>query len=99
MPRVESNTDSEYRVARYENIEKAQICIAKSDNGKTMWTRCKENPIISPDIDSWDGDACYKPSFLWNEEKNMWMLWYNGRKGTDEFIGLAEYNKRNLFEK
>ena len=83
----------------YENIDKAQICVARSENGITMWERLKENPIVSPDSNSWDGDACYKPSFLWNEEKDMWMLWYNGRKGTDEFIGLATKEGRKLVAK
>ena len=81
----------------YENIDKAQICAARSANGKTGWERLPGNPIVSPDPDSWDGDACYKPSFLWNEEKDQWMLWYNGRKEHDEFIGLVTKSGRKLF--
>ncbi len=81
----------------YENIDKAQICIARSNDGITNWQKSPSNPIISPDAEKWDGDACYKPSFLWNEEGNKWMLWYNGRKCHDEFIGYAYCNGRNLF--
>ena len=81
----------------YENIDKAQICVARSDNGITGWKKYEGNPIVSPDKGMWDEDACYKPSFLWNEETKQWMLWYNGRHKTDEFIGAVFCNKRNFF--
>ena len=81
----------------YENIDKARICVARSDNGITGWKKYEGNPIVSPDKGMWDEDACYKPSFLWNEETKQWMLWYNGRRKTDEFIGAVFCNKRNFF--
>ena len=81
----------------YENIDKAQICMAHSPNGITQWKKSLMNPIVSPDEGAWDADACYKPSFLWNEETQQWMLWYNGRREYDEFIGLVLKNGRNLF--
>ena len=81
----------------YENIDKAQVCFAHSENGITGWQRLNGNPVVSPDDGAWDGDACYKPSFLWNEDRKEWMLWYNGRKDHDEFIGLALSKKRNIF--
>lgn len=81
----------------YENIDKAQICIARSDNGITQWKKSSANPIVFPQAGAWDADACYKPSFLWNEEENKWMLWYNGRSGTDEFIGYVYKEGRELF--
>ena len=80
----------------YENIDKAQICIAHSDNGITQWKKSTANPIIVPQANSWDKDACYKPSFLWNEEENKWMLWYNGRRGRVEQIGAAWHPGKNL---
>ncbi len=81
----------------YENIDKAQVCIARSDNGITGWEKSSLNPIITPTAGSWDSDACYKPSFLWNQNKNRWEIWYNGRKQTDEFIGLVFKEGRDLF--
>ncbi|MBE5783057.1 MAG: hypothetical protein E7329_07045 [Clostridiales bacterium] len=81
----------------YENIHKAQICMAHSKNGVTQWEKSPMNPIISPTEGEWDADACYKPSALWNEETRQWMLWYNGRKDHDEFIGMALKIGRNLF--
>lgn len=81
----------------YENIDKAQICIARSENGITQWERSPLNPIVFPEVDAWDKDACYKPSFLWNEQKQEWMLWYNGRSGSNEYVGYACKKSRKLF--
>lgn len=81
----------------YENIDKAQICIARSDNGITQWEKSPANPIVAPEEGMWDADACYKPSFLWNEEENKWMLWYNGRNKIDEFVGYVYKEGRELF--
>lgn len=82
----------------YETIDKAQICIARSDNGITGWRKSPFNPIVVPTPNEWDGDACYKPSFLWNEQQDIWMLWYNGRRGHNEYIGYAYKKGRDLFE-
>ena len=81
----------------YENIDKAQICVAHSPNGISDWEKSALNPIVTPTPGEWDADACYKPSFLWNEETNQWMLWYNGRKRYDEFIGYVYKSGRELF--
>lgn len=81
----------------YEDIHKAQICMARSDNGITGWVKSPLNPIVEPEKGSWDADACYKPSFLWNEQENKWMLWYNGRNGHDEYIGFVTKDGRELF--
>ena len=81
----------------YKDIDTACICIAKSENGITKWERSTLNPVIVPSKGKWDSDACYKPTAVWNEKDGKWMIWYNGRTGENEYIGLAEYNKRNLF--
>ena len=82
----------------YENIDKAQICMACSPDGKTQWKKSPLNPIVEPTEGSWDAEACYKPSFMWNEEENKWMLWYNGRSKTDEFVGFVTKEGRELFD-
>lgn len=82
----------------YETVEKAQICMAHSDNGITQWKKSSLNPIVTPDTGAWDADACYKPSFLWNEEEEKWMLWYNGRNNLDEFVGYVTKEGRQLFD-
>lgn len=81
----------------YETIDKAQICIARSQNGITGWQKSPLNPIVTSVPGAWDGDACYKPSVLWKEETQQWMLWYNGRNGEDEYIGYAFHEGRDLF--
>ena len=81
----------------YEDIDTARICVAKSKDGVVGWTKSPLNPIISPDQDSWDADACYKPSVIWNEEDHKWMLWYNGRTANKEYIGYAEFDQKDLF--
>lgn len=81
----------------YENIDLARICVARSPNGITQWERSPLNPIVSPTPNGWDADACYKPSALWNEKTGEWMLWYNGRKKGDEYVGMTAKKGRELF--
>ena len=79
----------------YHNVDYAQIGIAKSPNGISDWYRFPENPIIAPDPDMWDAEACYKPYALYDGEK--WLLWYNGRRGSVEQIGVAVHMGYELF--
>lgn len=72
----------------YENIDNARICIARSLDGIT-WNRANCNPILAPTENGWDSDAVYKPSVCYNEMEGVLYLWYNGRKGHNEYIGLA----------
>lgn len=73
----------------YKDISTACICCACSENGITGWKRYRHNPLIVPDAGAWDADSCYKPSALYDEENGVWRIWYNGRKGCDEYIGTA----------
>jgi len=73
----------------FRNEHLAQIGLARSPDGVTNWQRHGANPIICPVPDAWDGDACYKPFAIFDEKNDRWMLWYNGRKGGVEQIGLA----------
>ena len=73
----------------YEDIDTARICVAVSDNGVTGWRRLASNPIVSPGAETWDGDACYKPSAYRDKENKRWLLWYNGRRKSAEYIGLV----------
>ena len=73
----------------FRDIDHAQIGLARSRDGVTHWERLKGNPILSPTVDGWDADACYKPFALYDEATKKWMLWYNGRHGGLEQIGLA----------
>ncbi|MBQ9873815.1 MAG: hypothetical protein IJM30_05080 [Thermoguttaceae bacterium] len=84
----------------FENEHLARIGIARSKDGISNWDRLKANPIVSPDQDKWDGDACYKPFAIYDEKEDLWRLWYNGRKGNVEQIGMVVHKGEDLgFEK
>ncbi len=74
----------------YRDIDTACICAAASPDGLTDWKRFRGNPLVIPQPGAWDGDACYKPSALFDPGKRGWRLWYNGRRGSEEYIGTAE---------
>ncbi|GAP05192.1 beta-fructosidase [Anaerolinea thermolimosa] len=78
----------------YFDEDTAQIGIARSRDGITGWERHPQNPIIAPSVGEWDGEACYKPFALFDGA--MWRLWYNGRNGTLEQIGLATHEGEDL---
>ena len=44
--------------------------------------------------DDWDFDACYKPCAIFDGTK--WLLWYNGRHGGLEQIGVAMHDGEEL---
>ena len=81
----------------YKDIHSARICLARSQDGVTDWERSKLNPLVVPTENDWDADACYKPTVVFNEEKDEWMLWYNGRREADEHIGLVIRKGKQLF--
>ena len=72
----------------YSALETARIFIAESEDGINNWKR-NNNPIIQPSLNEFDSDSCYKPSAIYDKEKNRWILWYNGRNKIDEYIGVA----------
>jgi len=74
----------------------AQIGLARSRDGISGWQRHPANPIIFPGGDAWDGDACYKPFAIYDDRRERWLLWYNGRRGSAEQIGLALHQGRDL---
>ena len=78
------------------DLHRAQIGIARSKDGVTNWQRHPGNPIISPTKGAWDHDACYKPAAVYIPEEKRWMLWYNGRKGSVEQIGVATHEGEDL---
>lgn len=73
----------------FEDVHTARIGIARSPDGITRWQRHPENPIVSPTPGGWDASACYKPFALWDRISGKWLLWYNGRNGKPEYVGLV----------
>ena len=78
----------------FHDINFAQIGMARSPNGIDNWERYPQNPIITPTPGGWDASATYKPFAI--QEKDCWMLWYNGRNEALEQIGLAIYDNHDL---
>jgi hypothetical protein len=77
----------------------AQIGLARSRDGLTGWQRHPANPIVRAGLahdgkDDWDFDACYKPCAIFDGTK--WFLWYNGRQGGLEQIGVATHDGEDL---
>jgi beta-1,2-mannobiose phosphorylase / 1,2-beta-oligomannan phosphorylase len=72
----------------------AQIGLARSKDGIMGWQRHPANPVIRPGKDKWDHDAVYKPYAIFDGRR--WLLWYNGRKGGMEQIGLAIHEGEDL---
>ena len=81
----------------YRDINTACICSAYSADGVTDFHRCRLNPLVSPSPGEWDADSCYKPSAIYDSDTDTWRIWYNGRCGGNEYIGLAE--KQGDFKK
>ena len=82
----------------YTDIATARIGAAISKDGVTQWKRLKANPLAEPDAGAWDGDACYKPSVVRDEKDGEWKLWYNGRLGGNEYVGLVRHKGLDLGE-
>lgn len=80
----------------YSDIHTARVGAAISPDGVTQWKRLKANPLVFPIEGEWDSEATYKPSAMWDEENDCWRLWYNGRSGTREYIGMAVHKGYDL---
>lgn len=82
-------TDGGYVMAyiAYQNLDVCRIALAASADGIHGWDDIYEEPVIGPREGKWDGHAVYKPTICMGEE--VICLWYNGRSGTLERIGMA----------
>jgi beta-1,2-mannobiose phosphorylase / 1,2-beta-oligomannan phosphorylase len=78
----------------FENLQLARIGVARSPDGIDGWERSRANPIIFPGPGAWDADGCYKPFAI--REGGRWILWYNGRRGHSEQIGVAFHGGDDL---
>ena len=78
----------------FQDQHHAQIGLARSKDGITNWQRHPANPVIRPGKGQWDADAVYKPYALFDGRR--WLLWYNGRRGGVEQIGVATHDGEDL---
>ncbi len=80
----------------YSDIHTARIGAAVSPDGITRWHRLGANPLVEPTPGSWDANACYKPTVYHDRKNHRWMLWYNGRRASSEFVGLVTHQGDDL---
>jgi predicted GH43/DUF377 family glycosyl hydrolase len=78
----------------FRDRDHAQIGLARSRDGSTGWQRHPANPILRPGRGRWDQDAVYKPYAIFDGQR--WLLWYNGRRGGVEQIGVARHDGEDL---
>jgi beta-xylosidase len=78
----------------FADRDHAQIGLARSKDGITGWERHPANPILRPGKGRWDADAVYKPYAIFDGRR--WLLWYNGRRGGVEQIGVAIHDGEDL---
>ncbi len=78
----------------FQDGNHSQIGLARSRDGITGWQRHPDNPLIRRGKDKWDHDAVYKPYAILDDRR--WLLWYNGRKGDLEQIGMATHEGEDL---
>ena len=73
------------------DMDHATVNLVRSKDGLTNWQNSLENPIVAPEQaeNSWNCDAVYKPYVLYDEATSRWLLWYNGRCGGLERIGVS----------
>lgn len=79
----------------YNSISSSKIFSATSTDG-IKWQRDSYKSIVAPSKEGWDRDAVYKPSLVFNKKKNKYYLYYNGRNGSSEYIGLSILNNDTL---
>jgi predicted GH43/DUF377 family glycosyl hydrolase len=78
----------------FQDRNTAQIGLARSRNGIGDWQRHPANPLIRRGKDKWDHEAVYKPYAILDGRR--WLLWYNGRRGDREQIGLVTHEGEDL---
>ncbi len=78
----------------FQDKDHAQIGLARSKDGITGWERHPANPILRPGNGRWDADSVYKPYAIFDGKR--WLLWYNGRRGGVEQIGVAIHDGEDL---
>jgi predicted GH43/DUF377 family glycosyl hydrolase len=79
----------------FADAQHAQIGVARSTDGIIDWRRSAANPIVRPGpLLAWDADAVYRPAVI--HEPGRWLLYYNGRIGAIEQIGLAVHEGDEL---
>jgi predicted GH43/DUF377 family glycosyl hydrolase len=79
----------------YTDMNTGRIILTKSLDGK-KFDRSMYKVIVEPSQNSFDSDSVFKPSAIYDRKTNRWYLYYNGRTGSLEYIGLYTKEGQNL---
>jgi predicted GH43/DUF377 family glycosyl hydrolase len=79
----------------YTDINTARILMMKSKDG-INFDESSKIVITQPDSSGFDKDATYKPAVVFDDINNRYMLYYNGRTNSSEYIGLYLHNGNDL---
>ncbi|MDD4289906.1 MAG: hypothetical protein PHH83_01360 [Patescibacteria group bacterium] len=75
------------------NTNKAALFFSQSDDG-TNWKVYNKKVINTSPTSSWDSEAIYKSTFLYNNTSDMFRVWYSA-KGDDSSWHTG-YTERNM---
>lgn len=78
---------------KFKVIERGQPGVA--GGGEKEVYKINDNPIIKPGS-GWDASAVYKPYAVYDRRLESWLLYYNGRNGGHEQIGIAIHKGKDL---
>ena len=86
------------RVSVTVDVDHATVNLARSRDGISNWEKSTANPVVAPEPaeGSWNCDAVYKPFVAYDEKNQQWLLWYNGRCGGLERIGVSRLQGKNF---
>lgn len=79
----------------YSDLDTGRTFIATSNDG-INFNRTNNLPIICPTKDNFDASSVYHTGIVYNEKYKEWFIYYNGRNGIDEYIGLVRRKKAEL---
>ena len=79
----------------YTDLYTARILLVTSEDG-IKFDRDNYQIIVQPNFAGFDKHATYKPSAVYDEKNDRWLLYYNGRTDINEYIGLYIKNGSNL---
>ena len=87
------DTDGTWYLFYFGGGDTRTISVA-SGSDPTALTPYANNPILEPDIGSWDKAMVDRPCVIQDPERGQWLMFYSGRNGypTDNGIGLATSN-------
>ena len=79
----------------YTDIDTGRILLTTSADGE-VFLRDRLQVLAGPDKYGFDKESVYKPSAVYDRDNDRWLLYYNGRTGHNEYIGLYIKDGKDL---